>query len=101
MRKSVIQLIRQNVEDLRDFGEVAFEMRSQGFRPQGGSSKVTYALLTEPQATLLLTFMRNSPKVKYFKVLLVKEFYRMREQLKPTQAPAQLTRMEILLLVTH
>ncbi|MEW8229116.1 MAG: Rha family transcriptional regulator [Candidatus Thiodiazotropha endolucinida] len=95
--KSVIQLIRQNVEDLRDFGNLPFEMRNS----VGAGRHTKYALLTEPQATLLLTFMRNSPKVKYFKVLLVKEFYRMREQLKNTQVPAQLSRMEIPLLVSH
>lgn len=97
---TVIKLIKRRADKLEQFGPCRFEIQMVD-RQQGGGRPVEYALLNEPQATLLLTFMRNSPKVKYFKVLLVKEFYRMKEQLKNTQAPAQLSRMEILLLVTH
>jgi len=38
-------------------------------------------MLNEHQATLLITFMRNSPKVVSFKIALVKEFFRMRDEL--------------------
>ncbi|MEW8186330.1 MAG: Rha family transcriptional regulator [Candidatus Thiodiazotropha endolucinida] len=93
---TVIKLIKRRADKLEQFGEVRFEIQ---LNPQG--SPTQYALLNEPQATLLLTFMRNNPVVIRLKVRLVEEFYRMREQLKNTQAPAQLSRMEILLLVTH
>ena len=38
-------------------------------------------MLNEPQATLLMTFMRNKPKVIEFKVRLGKGSFRMRDQL--------------------
>jgi hypothetical protein len=37
--------------------------------------------LNEQQATLLMTYLRNSEKVRNFKKRLVKEFYRMREEI--------------------
>ena len=37
--------------------------------------------LNEPQATLLMTFMKNTNIVKQFKINLVKEFYRMKNYL--------------------
>jgi len=45
--KSVIQLVRNNQCDFKEFGEVTFEMR---LNKQG--SPTEYALLNEPQATL-------------------------------------------------
>lgn len=97
---TVIKLVRSHADKLERLGPLRFEIQVAN-TPQGGGQPAQYALLTEPQATLLLTFMRNNPVVIRFKVRLVEEFYRMREQLKNTQAPAQLSRMEILLLVTH
>ncbi|MEW8347028.1 MAG: Rha family transcriptional regulator [Candidatus Thiodiazotropha taylori] len=79
--KAIIQLTRKYLKELEEFGEVPFEMRSQGVRPQGGSSTIRCAILNEPQATLLFTFMRNNRIVKAFKVRLIKEFYRMRQAL--------------------
>ncbi|RQR87739.1 MULTISPECIES: Rha family transcriptional regulator [unclassified Burkholderia] len=76
--KSVIQLIRNHRSDFEQLGAIAFEMRNparQGGRP------TEYAMLNEHQATLLIAFMRNSPKVIEFKIALVKEFFRMRDEL--------------------
>ncbi len=39
-------------------------------------------MLNEHQASLLISFMRNSPKVIEFKVALIREFFRMRDSLK-------------------
>lgn len=74
--KAVIQLVRQYQADLEDFGLVAFEMspRSEG---QHGGGDVTYATLNEPQATLLMTYMRNNDVVRAFKKRLVRAFYDM------------------------
>jgi phage regulator Rha-like protein len=74
--KAVIQLIRKYSEDLSEFGPSAFEMRMVD-RPQGGGKPVEYALLNEPQATLLMTYMRNTPIVRQFKKNLVRAFYEM------------------------
>ncbi|MBT3014039.1 MAG: Rha family transcriptional regulator [Candidatus Thiodiazotropha sp. (ex Lucina aurantia)] len=94
---TVIKLVRSHADKLEQFGNIGFEIQNS----VGAGRHTQYALLTEPQATLLLTFMRNNPVVIRFKVRLVEEFYRMREQLKNTQTPAQLSRMEILLQVNH
>ena len=37
--------------------------------------------LNEQQATLLITFLDNTPQVELFKVALVKQFYEMRDEL--------------------
>ena len=70
---AVIQLVRNYKEDLEDFGRVAFEMRS--FNTEGGIQKREIALLNEHQATLLLTYMKNTGRVRKFKKALVKAFY--------------------------
>ncbi|MAD75396.1 MAG: phage regulatory protein/antirepressor Ant [Rheinheimera sp.] len=96
--KSVIQLIRQNASDFEEFGPLAFEMRVVK-RPQGGGSKVEYAILNEQQSALLLTYFRNNETVKAFKKALIKAFFEMRDELNKRQAPAEnLSRMDILQL---
>lgn len=78
--KNVLALIRRYVTDFGQFGPLAFETRLAK-TPQGGGRPVEFAMLNEPQATLLMTFMRNSPKVIEFKIALVREFFRMRDEL--------------------
>lgn len=70
--KNVMELVRTYQSDLEDFGQVAFETR---LNTQGTSTE--YALLNEDQATLIITFMRNSDIVRDFKKRLVKEFRNM------------------------
>lgn len=88
---SVLRIVRENLADFESFGLVGFEIapRLQG---QHGGGDVTYAVLNEPQATLLMTYMRNSEVVKNFKIALVAEFYRMRQALATVPA---LTEQEI------
>lgn len=78
--KNVLALIRRHEADLSEFGRVAFAARS--FETRGGTQQREYAMLNEHQATLLLAFMRNSPKVIQFKIALVKEFFRLRDELQ-------------------
>ncbi|MBF0139814.1 MAG: Rha family transcriptional regulator [Magnetococcales bacterium] len=73
--KSVIQLIRQYQQDLELFGRVAFEMRP--FETPGGQQKQEVAILNERQTTLILTYMRNGPITRRFKIALVQAFYRL------------------------
>lgn len=89
--RAVLQLIRNNLADFETFGGVAFEMRP--FETAGGTQTREVANLNEPQATLLLTYMRNSDVVKAFKVRLVRDFYAMRQML--AAGPAALTEDEI------
>ncbi|WP_223690070.1 phage regulatory protein/antirepressor Ant [Leifsonia poae] len=73
---SVLRTIDGNRADFEDFGPLRFEIREGARLPQGGFAKGTrIALLSESQATLLMTFMRNIGPVKAFKKALVKAFY--------------------------
>ena len=72
---TVIKLIRKNSEALETFGRVRFEIRP--FETEGGEQKRELAILNEEQTALLLSFMKNTKKVKTFKVALIKEFYMM------------------------
>ena len=73
---SVIKLVRNNAEDLKEFGLLDFKSESTAGRP------TEIALLNEQQATLLITYMRNNDRVRDFKKRLVKEFYRMKTALQ-------------------
>jgi hypothetical protein len=76
----VIQLVRQNKADFEQFGLVTFEMRPR-LEGQHGGGDIEYAVLNERQATLLLTYMRNTDVVKQFKIALIKAFFSMAEAL--------------------
>lgn len=82
----VIQLVRQHEDSLSVFGSLAFEMRdgqSEAFEMRRGAIKpLAVAILNEQQATLLISFMSNTPKVVDFKIRLVKAFYEMRKKLE-------------------
>jgi phage regulator Rha-like protein len=93
--KAIIQLVRKYLNELEEFGSITFEMRLNGRADGRGGRPVEYAILNEPQATLLFTFMRNNRIVKAFKVRLIKEFYRMRQALqKMTLNPTTLPRKQ-------
>lgn len=73
------------------FGVVAFEMS----KPLGGSSggrPEKYALLTEPQATTLMTFSRNTDQVVECKLSLVAAFEKAKTVIK-TVIPQQSERI--------
>ncbi|EJF95951.1 Rha family transcriptional regulator [Bartonella taylorii] len=64
----------------KDFGSLAFEMRVSKRDGKGGQKREV-AILNEPQATLLMTYMRNNDTVRAFKKALVKAFYDLKNQL--------------------
>jgi phage regulator Rha-like protein len=73
--KSVLDLITRNLKELEEFGMVRFKIVAiKNIKNKVNEEKTYY--LNEPQATLLLTFMRNNEVVKKFKINLVKEFYK-------------------------
>ncbi len=78
---SIIKLLRKHIQDLEAFGHVDFKSEVVN-RRQGGGSLREYAMLNEHQASLLIAFMRNSPRVVAFKVALIREFFRMRDELQ-------------------
>lgn len=73
---AVQEHIRKNVERLERFGKVSFQMRPL---PSGQQAK-DY-ILNEQQATLLITFLKNTEQVAKFKENLVKAFFEMRDEL--------------------
>lgn len=78
-RDTVQKLIQRHEKDFREFGRVGFEIRT--LQTRGGMQSVKVYRLNEQQATLLLTFLRNTPVVIEFKKELVRQFYKMREEL--------------------
>lgn len=95
----VIQLVRTHESALNKFGSLTFEQeQSEAFQmPRGAIKPVAIAILNEQQATLLISFMSNSPKVVDFKIKLVKAFYEMRmkleaEKIKKLENEASLTK---------
>lgn len=89
--KNVLELVRKYKGDLEEFGGIAF--KTQPFETAGGKQTREVAELNEQQATLILTYMRNSEIVRKFKKRLVGEFYRMRDKLMSktaNQSPAQM-----------
>lgn len=76
---SVQQLIMKHESDLSEFGTVAFEMRPCPHKT--GSSFEKVYRLNEQQATLLISYMKNTEPVRRFKKALVKGFFDMRKEL--------------------
>ncbi len=70
---SIIKLIRKYRDDFEDDNLVGFEIQARTVGQHGGGES-EIAVLDEFQATLLLTYMRNTPKVRDFKKSLVKAF---------------------------
>ncbi|WAL81479.1 Rha family transcriptional regulator [Pandoraea sp. XJJ-1] len=76
---SVIKLVRRHATALDSLGRVGFEIQS--FATRGGTQSREVALLNEHQAALLISLMRNTERVVDFKVGLIREFYRMQDEL--------------------
>lgn len=79
-RSTVSRLIRNHEKDLEFFGVLGFEIRKPATGSEGGRPEKLYHL-NEQQATLLITYLRNTEPVKAFKKALVREFYAMRTEL--------------------
>lgn len=89
--ESVDRLIRKQSKALEAFGQVGFEIRAVKYARGTNEQKIYH--FNEEQATLLITFLKNTEPVVKFKTELVRQFYLMksellkrqilREQLKP------------------
>lgn len=88
--RAVLQTITKYQADFERFGAVAFEMRPL----PGGGNPMRVATLNEQQATLLLTYAKNTEQVRAFKVALVQEFDRMAKALVNPQ-PLSLEEMTL------
>jgi phage regulator Rha-like protein len=79
--ETVSRLIRRYLDKLELFGQVGFKIQTVTNSAGAVNEEKTF-YLNEPQATLLLTFLRNNDIVVIFKVELVKQFFEMREKLQ-------------------
>lgn len=81
--RSVQRMIERHENDLAEFGQVRFQITPVKYA-RGTNDKKIYQL-NEQQATLLITYLKNTPPVRQFKKDLVQEFYRMRRELTRRQ----------------
>ena len=78
--ESVIRLAREYQEEIEaDFGRVRFEIGT--LQTAGGIQKTASAQFTEDQATVLITFVKNTLQVRAFKIALVKAFAEAKRQI--------------------
>lgn len=82
--ETVQHLIRKYEDDFQYFGKVGFEMRPSVGSKTGQMVKVYH--LNEEQTTLLLTYLKNTPKIRSFKKELVRQFFEMRRLLLERQS---------------
>ncbi|EHD3914467.1 phage regulatory protein [Campylobacter jejuni] len=87
---SIQKLIRNYKQDLECFGKLGFELQKIA-----KTNKKIY-FLNEQQATLLLTYMKNSESVRNAKKVLVFAFYKMKEKLKNLEQEQEKARFKTL-----
>lgn len=80
---AIQQMISKYEKDLCEFGKVAFEMRPL---PESRTKQsILVYHLNEQQATLLMTYLKNTERVRAFKKELVRQFYTMRQEILKRQ----------------
>ena len=89
---AIKQIIKRHENDLKEFGQVRFEITSVETKTSGISAQQmpkirdrgrpeTNYCLNEQQATLVITYLQNTAPVRAFKKELVRQFYQMRNEL--------------------
>ena len=73
---TITKTIRKHQVRFEQFGKIGFKIQAT----DSGQSAKDY-ILNEQQATLLVTFLKNTEQVANFKTNLVKAFFEMREEL--------------------
>lgn len=73
---TITKTIRKHQTRFEQFGKVGFKIQAM----ESGQNTKDY-ILNEQQATLLVTFLKNTEQVANFKTNLVKAFFEMREEL--------------------
>lgn len=76
---SISRIIREHRADFEYFGHLGFKIHTVR-NSVGAANEVKTYYLNEQQATLLMTYLKNTPNVRVFKKALVEEFFLMREQ---------------------
>lgn len=98
--RAIKSIVDKYSDDFKEFGKLSYHSKwfknekqkkifsdnSKGVSRE--KTKIEVILLNEPQATLLITYLRNTEQVRRFKKNLVFEFYRMRDFIREKQTPA-------------
>lgn len=79
-RRTIDRLILAHKADFEEFGVLRFEISKPLAGSKGGRPETIYHL-NEQQATLLMTYLKNTEVVRAFKKELVRQFYAMRDEL--------------------
>lgn len=80
--RAIRQLIRAHKADFEEFGILGFEIQEIKKEGTRGTKYTKQYHLNEPQATLLLTYLKNTEPVREFKKNLVRQFFLMRAELQ-------------------
>lgn len=83
---TVTRLIQQHEADFKEFGLLRFQIDAVKRDGVRGTKYTKHYQLNEEQATLLMTYLKNTPKVRAFKKELVRQFYAMRTELYKAQS---------------
>lgn len=82
---TITRTIRKNISRFERYGKVGFKIQAMA----SGQQSKNY-ILNEQQATLLITFLKNTEQVATFKENLVKAFFEMRDELTKFQLQREL-----------
>ena len=82
---TVTRLIQQHEADFREFGLLRFQIDAVKREGARGTKYTKHYQLNEEQATLLMTYLKNTAQVRAFKKELVRQFYAMRTELYKVQ----------------
>ncbi len=74
--RDTFELIKRYVDEFREFGLIPFQ--TEKIKGRGRPEK--FALLNEPQATVLLTYGRNTDRARALKRQLVRAFFEFKNQ---------------------
>jgi len=94
---SIRNIINKYIDDFKVFGKLHFKNEPITNTKNRVNNLVTY-YLNEQQATLLLTYLKNTSIVRKFKIELVKAFYNLKQELKDKSNP-KLEKDEIINLI--
>jgi phage regulator Rha-like protein len=93
--RALMQTVKKHIEKIEmAFGVITFDMDKPLEGSQGGRPE-KYALLTEPQANLLMSFSKNTDQVVDCKIKLICAFEKAKEVIK-TVIPQQSEEIEML-----
>lgn len=82
---TVTRLIQQHEADFKEFGLLRFQIDAVKREGARGTKYTKHYQLNEEQATLLMTYLKNTAQVRAFKKELVRQFYAMRTELYKVQ----------------